>query len=262
MRTCCLRPSSRPLGPMHGSRAVRAGSDRARARHNAGRRSPCCARHVHDPCHAALGSARLTSAPPCGAPRRSVPGRGRGIDPEPGSMGRNRGGRRRGRSCHHGRGRRIGRCVRRCRGRGRSRQLGRGRRRRCRSSDGCGGWRRRHGQNGRRRSRRSTRDGRRIDRRGGTARGQQRQRIQISLCLRRQAHAEMHVGLWDLAVAARADRADGTAFDDLRGPVHADRAEMRERDRVSVGRLDGDAPSRRRDRAGEAHRSRRGREHG
>jgi hypothetical protein len=87
-------------------------------------------------------------------------------------------------------------------------------------------------------------------------RRQERQGIEITLVLRRQPHAQVDVRLIDLAVAARPDRPDRRAFRHRRVPGHADRAEMSERDGVSVERLDRDALSRRRNRAGEGDGSR------
>ena len=261
-RATCARGRQRQRCNRTGRRIVRAGSDRAQHRRDAGCRPLCCAPRVCGARHTEPGGALLTSAPshsapPLGTPprsaaRRSAPDCGRPVDLQPGLVSRSR---------HHGRRRRSGRCTRRCHGCGRSRLVG-GRRGRRRSNCGRRGGRwGRHGHRGRRRNGRRARDGRRIDRRRRTTRRQQGQWIQIRLRLRRQAHAEMHVGLRDLAVAARADRADGAAFGDGRAPDHADRAEMRERDRVPLGRLDGDAFPRRRHHAGKAHRSRRGCEH-
>jgi hypothetical protein len=67
----------------------------------------------------------------------------------------------------------------------------------------------------------------------------------------------MHVGITDLRVAARADRADHVALGDGRRLGRNDRAEMRERDREPVGGRDRDDSSRARDAAGERDGSRR-----
>ena len=111
------------------------------------------------------------------------------------------------------------------------------------------------------------RDRRRVGRRHGRrrrsrARREQRERVDVALRLRRQAHAEVDIRLLDLGVAARADRADRRALRDGGVRGDRDRAQMRQRHRVAVGRLDRDALPRGRHRAGEGHRARGGCDHG
>ena len=96
------------------------------------------------------------------------------------------------------------------------------------------------------RRRRRTGCGRRIGRWSSGPRGQQRQRVEVALLLRRQAHAEVDIRLRQLGIAARPDRRRPRAPSRRRALGDGDRAEMGERDRVSVRRLDRDALARRR----------------
>jgi hypothetical protein len=71
----------------------------------------------------------------------------------------------------------------------------------------------------------------------------------------------MDVRLRNLRVAARPDRADRRAFGDGGVLGDRDRAQVRERHRVAVGRLDRDALPRGRHRARERHGAGRRRDH-
>jgi hypothetical protein len=119
------------------------------------------------------------------------------------------------------------------------------RRRRC----GCGHGRRHvdlfrrlrsgHGSRGRRASgswRRSRLGG------PGMTRRQKRQRVDVPVRLGRQPNAEMDVRLRDLGVGARGDGANHLAFGDRRAHRNGDRAELQERDRVTVFGADRDCP--------------------
>ena len=167
--------------------------------------------------------------------------------------GRARGGGRRSR-----RGARCSRSGRRA-GRGRRRRCGsrRGRvRRRGRRRSGTGCWSRRscgrrHGRGGRsggRRGRRSRR-GRRRGRPG--SRGQEAERVEVAILVRRHAHAEMDVRHVHLRVAGRPDRADPVALRHGGAPGDRQRAEVGERHRVAVPSDDRHAEAARRDAAGE-----------
>ena len=140
-----------------------------------------------------------------------------------------------------------GRCRHRRGGGGRSRL----RRRRGRGS--------RRGRRGRGRRRRRGRRGsglRSRRRRGG--RGQERERIDVALVLRRHAHAHGHIRGVVRERAARPDRADRRALGHGRVLRDGDRPEMRERDRIPVGRLNRHRFAARGHRAGEADGAARG----
>ncbi len=179
--------------------------------------------------------------------RPGRPGGGRG-DPERSRRGIDRDGRRERRGGRDGNDR--------CRDGDRR---GRGLRRGCRRG------RRLPGRHGRRRrdrrgSGRGPGSGDRVGRGRAGAGGQERERVEIPLLLRGPAEAEMDVGLRDLDLAARPDRADPCPFGDRGALGRADRAEVRQRHRVTVGRLDRDALPRGRDRPGEGDRPRGGRD--
>ncbi len=124
-----------------------------------------------------------------------------------------------------------------------------GRRRGC----GCRSGHGRCSESGRRSGRRGL-DGRGRRRiRDGGPRREQRERVQVPLVLRGPPHAEMDVGLADLGLAARPDRADRRSLRDGRMQRDSDRAEVSERHRVAVGGLDREALPRGGDRAGERH---------
>ena len=91
---------------------------------------------------------------------------------------------------------------------------------------------------------------RRPDRRYLSA-GQQQQRIQVPVRLRGPPHAEVDVGHGQLDHPARADRPDEAALRDSRPAPNDDRAEMQQRDRVTVLRLERDRSAPHRDGAGE-----------
>ena len=76
-------------------------------------------------------------------------------------------------------------------------------------------------------------NGRRL--RGLARRRQERQRVDVTVRIRRVADAQVDVRLGPFGIAARADRADDVSFGDLRSDGHADRAEVDERDRPAVG---------------------------
>jgi hypothetical protein len=96
-----------------------------------------------------------------------------------------------------------------------------------------GGWRR-PDRLGRGRSRRSGLLRRARLRLTHRSRRQQRQRVEVAVRIRGQANAEVDVRLAPLGLAARADRRDDVSFLDRGSGGHADRAEMHERDRVTV----------------------------
>ncbi len=156
----------------------------------------------------------------------------------------------------HGRrfGRRDNRGERRS-GPGRGRcDLGRSAdRRRCRRrrlGRGSGGRRNRYGSGsyqlgrGGRGLLRSARGGRR-------ARRQQRQRIDVTLRIARDAHAEVDERLGEIDVAARPHSSDDGAFPDERAPGHTDRPQVDERGGVAERCLDRNCLSAARNRAGE-----------
>jgi hypothetical protein len=92
-------------------------------------------------------------------------------------------------------------------------------------------------------------DGHRRD--GSETLRQERLRIDVPLVVGRAPDAEVDVRLCEVAVAALSGRADDVAFGNLRAFAHADRAEMRERHRPAVGRLDRERPAARGHRADE-----------
>jgi hypothetical protein len=156
----------------------------------------------------------------CGRRRRLLGADGRGC-----SGGRN------SRRLTNLRGRRFGG---RRDGLGARRRVGSGRRHRGRGGL-CRRGRHRHG---RRRSR---------------ALRQERQRVAISLRVRGDAHAEVHVRLCEVGVARGERAADDVSFRDLRVPRDGERGQMRERDRQALGGRDRDARAGGRDGAGERH---------
>jgi len=185
---------------------------------------------------------------------RGCGGRGRrhrmrrhgGIDGRPRGVGgcrrrcgcERRCGRDRGRS---GRRRREGRRVER---RGWRRQGGRG---------GLGHRRGRGRHRGRRRGRRAGGSG---SRRGGRARRQERERVDVPLRIGGAADAELHDG------RVVGERTDGVSLGDRRASRRGDLTEVRERDRPAVGRLDRHRPPAPGDGAGEGDRPGRRRAHG
>ncbi len=188
-----------------------------------------------------------------------------------GGCGSRRGSWRRACRGRKGRSRRLGgRSNRRLRGRrrGRRRRAGRRSTRRRRSgrrrARGGSGLRRRCGRVARGRGRarggrRRCRSGRRRRRR---TRGQERLRIEVSLVLGCDSHAEVDVRLGVLALAPCTDASDGIPFLDRRVLRDVDRAEMRERDRVAVRGGDRHRPARAGDAAGERDGPAAGGEHG
>jgi hypothetical protein len=92
--------------------------------------------------------------------------------------------------------------------------------------------------------------------------GQEAQRVHVPIRLGAPPHAEIHVGHGQLHHAALTDGPDGVALRQARAATHSDRAEMHERDRVTILRLDRDRPAAHRHDPGEGnHAGRRG-EHG
>jgi hypothetical protein len=140
---------------------------------------------------------------------------------------------------------------------GSRRNRARGRRRVRREQNGWRGYGRRRSRFDRRRRRAAL--GRRLCLRPG---GQHGQWIEVALILRGDPQAQMDVRLRELRVAARSDRADRVPLADRCALLRDDRAEVRERHRVTVGRRDGEGFARRWDRAGERDRPRGGRQHG
>ncbi len=137
-------------------------------------------------------------------------------------------------------------------GRGRRRRAGRGRRigRGCRIG-------RRSRSRGRSRSRsRSRRRGRRRRglRRVGSH-GEESQRVDVSLLLRRDADAEVDVGLRQLGLVGRADSPHRGALRDCQPLRDAYRPEVRHRHRVAARRLDRDDEAVVRDLPDEGHAS-------
>jgi hypothetical protein len=150
-----------------------------------------------------------------------------------------------------------------CRRGGLGRRGGRGGRRSGRSRMGIGGHRGgrgRHGLglrggSGRGRSRSDRRRGRRHDR------GRQEpQWVEVALGLGRDTDPKMDVRLRHLGVSRGPCRGHGLTFADRRSFRDGERAEMRERDGVAVGRRDREALARDRDGSGERHRPGRGRD--
>jgi hypothetical protein len=90
---------------------------------------------------------------------------------------------------------------------------------------------------------------------------QKRQRIDVALPVGGLAQPEGDIGLADLGDAARTDGRDDVSFVDAIPSGGQERAEMEERDGVSVGRLDRHGPPARRDGAREADDARCGRAH-
>jgi hypothetical protein len=131
--------------------------------------------------------------------------------------------------------------------------------------------RRRRGD--RRRRLRGNDRGRRRDRRSGPlagrgqpdrrrlGAGQEQQRVEVPVRIAAPPHAEVDVGHRQLDLAARADGPDEPALRYRRPAPDGDGAEMHERDRVAVLRLDRDGPARRRDGSGEGDDSGCRREH-
>jgi hypothetical protein len=117
----------------------------------------------------------------------------------------------------------------------------------------------------RRLGRRSRGRGRRLDlprRRGRRPRRQEEQRIEITLRIVGLADAEIDVRLGQLDIAARPDRSNGIAFSDLDALLDPVGAEMNERDRVAVLRLNRHGLATFRHRPGEGHDPSRGSAHG
>jgi hypothetical protein len=182
-----------------------------------------------------IGRSRCESGLGHGRDRRC---RWRGGDRRSGSgTGPNRGV---GERCHRRIGRRRRGSNRRWVGHGHRRRLGDGQLRRRRLDDDH----RRHERCGR-----------------GNARGQERQRVEISLRIRGGPHAEMDVRLRHLGVAARADRSDAVALRDRCAARDRDRAEVGQRHGVPVSGRDRHALPRRRNGARERDRSGRWRRH-
>jgi len=193
-------------------------------------------------CHGPRGEARARSRMRggCGRDRRShAPDSGR-LDHRRGAGGRRRrslAARRPVECClRPGRTRRGGSGRRNRRGRGRRRRRGH------RPGDGCG-----RRARSRRRLRRS---------------GQEEQRVEVALGIGSPAHAEVHRRHLVLRDAAEADGADRLAFAHGRASLHRERAEMQQRHRVPVGRLDRDRSSAGRNRPRERDDPRRRSRHG
>lgn len=128
----------------------------------------------------------------------------------------------------------------------------RGSRRRLRGND------RRGGRNHRRR----LLAGRRRSARRNLGVGQEQERIQVAVRLGAPPHAEIDVGHRQLHHATGTYGADEIALPHRRPASHGDRAQMQERDRVPVLRLERDRPAPHRDGPGEGdHPGRRG-QHG
>jgi hypothetical protein len=135
------------------------------------------------------------------------------------------------------------------------RRLGNRLRRHGRGSDRIEGCRRRRVVERRRGNGDGLGRGLRCDRRcqwRDRSRRQQRQWIDVALRIHGDSDPQMHVGLRELDVAARSDRADRLALCDDRAARNRDRTEMHERDRVPVLCLDRHRLATTRDRAGEA----------
>ena len=105
------------------------------------------------------------------------------------------------------------------------------------------------------------RDGSRVGRRGWLTarsrrcdrlrRGQEEKRVEVSLRVVGEADAQVHVRLRELRIAAWADRADVRSLGERLAPLYRVRAEVHERHRVTVGRLDRHGLAVARDRPGE-----------
>lgn len=107
--------------------------------------------------------------------------------------------------------------------------------------------RRNHSRRGRLGRHRGRRGGRRCgpgrrDRRG--ANREEPERVDVALFVGHESNAEVHVEPGDLRVGRRADDADGSALRYRRAAGDRDRAEVRDRHGVSVGRVDRDAAAR------------------
>jgi hypothetical protein len=125
-------------------------------------------------------------------------------------------------------------------------------RRRSRHSGRRRRWR--GGPGGRRGSRWIAARGRRADRRRLRP-GQEENRVEVAVRVRRQPHPEIDVRLRKLRHAARPDRADELSFPDRVAAPDGVRAQMQEGDRVTVPRPDRHRPSAPRDGSGEGDRS-------
>jgi hypothetical protein len=93
---------------------------------------------------------------------------------------------------------------------------------------------------------------RRLGRDSGSDR-EERERVDVALLIRGQAHSEVHVRLGEVDGAARPDRAHHRPLRDRRPARDADRAEMDERRRVAGRRLDRDGLPAGRNRPGKGH---------
>ena len=88
---------------------------------------------------------------------------------------------------------------------------------------------------------------------------QHRRRVDVPVLVGRPADAEVDVRVGHPGLVARTDRPDAVALDDRRALGHSDGAQVGERDRPAVRRLDRDAPAVARNDAGERDDPRRGR---
>jgi hypothetical protein len=104
--------------------------------------------------------------------------------------------------------------------------------------------------------------GRRRSDRQNLVAGQEEERIQVPIRVGAPPHAEMDVGHRELHHAARTDGPNDVALRQARAATHGDRAEMQERDRVTILGLDGDRPAAHRHGPGEGDHPGRRREHG
>jgi hypothetical protein len=104
-------------------------------------------------------------------------------------------------------------------------------------------------------------DGRRPGGRGRYARRQQRQGIDVTLRIARDASTEVHVRIGQVDDAARTDRPHHGRFSHEGAARHSDRPEMDERDRVPGRRLDRDGLAAGRHRPGKRNHSLRRGEH-
>jgi hypothetical protein len=86
-------------------------------------------------------------------------------------------------------------------------------------------------------------------------RGQERQRIEVTLRIIRTAHPEVDEGHGQLGLSARADRAYDLALRDAVAAPDGERPEMHERDRVAVRRRDRQRLAAGRHRPGEGDRT-------
>jgi hypothetical protein len=99
-------------------------------------------------------------------------------------------------------------------------------------------------------------------RHGGRLRGQEGERIEVTLRLGRRADAEVHERLRHFGLPRRTDRRDAFALSDRRPLGSRDRAQVRQRDRQPVGRRDRETLARDRHRARERHGAGRRRDNG